>query len=89
LDLTEKTPKYTLESTSKAQLNRVMVQCITVLTMLQQLDLRNDSEETTLRMLLTELESKANDVPSREAMFREHEVLKKQFRNNNSMQVLS
>jgi hypothetical protein len=54
-----------------------------------QLDLRNDSEEKILRTLLSELESKANDVPSRAVMFREHEVLKKQFRNDNSMQVLS
>jgi hypothetical protein len=89
IDLTETPPKYTLESTSKAQLNRVMVQCITVLTMLQQLDLRNDSEEKILRTLLSELESQAYDVPSRAVMFREHEVSKKQFRNDNSMQVLS
>jgi hypothetical protein len=36
IDLTETPPRYTLESTSKGQLNRVMIQCITVLTMLQQ-----------------------------------------------------
>jgi hypothetical protein len=89
IDLTEAPPKYTLESTSKAQLNRVMVQCFTVLTMLQQLDLRNDSEETILRQLLSDLDSNASDVPSREVMFREHEAFKKQFRNDNSMQVLS
>ena len=48
IDLTKNGPKYTEETTTSAQMNRVTVQCITVLSMLQQLDQRNDSETAIL-----------------------------------------
>ena len=49
IDLTEESPKFTLESTTKVLLNRGTVQCITVLGMMQQIDFKNDKETSILQ----------------------------------------
>lgn len=48
IDLTENLPRFTLESTTTAQLNRVTVQCITVLHMPHYADQKNDFEKSIL-----------------------------------------
>lgn len=87
IDLTEDLPKFTLESTTKAQLNRVTVQCITVLHMLQQVDQKNDMEKYILEKFLSEIDSASS--ATQDLMFKEHEVFKKGFRLANTMIVLS
>ena len=55
IDLSEELPKFTLEKTSKTQLKRVMVQCITVLNMND----KNCSEVSMLELFLSNLNSKS------------------------------
>ena len=89
IDLSEEQPKFTLETTSKTQLDRVMVQCITVLNMLQLLNDKNSSEVYMLEQFQYDLNSKTLDKCEREEMFKVHEVAKLSFRSKNTIPVLS
>ena len=89
IDLTKDGPKFTVETTTSAQLNRVIIQCLTVLSMLQQLDQRNDTEATILDGFLSQINLKSTVASERQLMFKEHEILKKQFRAENNMNILS
>lgn len=46
-----------MESATKAQLSKVTVQCFTVLTMLQNINKKNDSVTFIIKRLLTEIKS--------------------------------
>jgi hypothetical protein len=89
IDLTEDLPKFTMESTTKVQLNRVTVQCITVLHMLQAVDQKNDLEKHILERFLSEIDSASSDIVTKDLMFKHHDILKKEFRSANTMIVLS
>ena len=86
IDLTDQLAKFTETSTSKAHMKRVNIQCITVLTMLRQMKIKYDLETTILQSLLTELDSAPQSAAIRDGMFKKHEVIKKQFRVENSVQ---
>jgi hypothetical protein len=89
MDLTEESKKFTLETATKAQLNKVTVQCFTVLTMLQNIDHKNDSETSILEGFLSQIETPSLTADARIALLKEHEKLKKQFRTDNNMNTLS
>ena len=89
LDLTEAPAKYTQESTSKASMKRVVIQGFTVLSMLEQIELKNDKETLILKRLLSELQSRQSPSCSSDIMFKEHEVVKRHFRAENTMNILS
>ena len=89
IDLTADLPKFTKQSTTQAQMNRVTIQCYVVLNMLQQLDLRNDSELAILQRFLSEIETTSSSTSDRDLMFKQHDVLKKRFRSENSMVIIS
>ena len=55
IDLTETPPKYTFQSTTKAQLSRVNIQCFAVLNMMQQIEVKIDSEMTMLQGFLSDV----------------------------------
>jgi hypothetical protein len=78
IDLTDDLPKFTLESTTKAQMNRVTVQCITVLQMMQQLDQKNDSEMSMLKRFQSDINI-ASSVVARDLICKQHDLDKKQF----------
>ena len=57
IDLTEDQPKFTLESVTKAQLNRVTIQCLVVLNMLQEFEIKNAKETSILKSFMSDFES--------------------------------
>ena len=89
IDLTEDSPKFTLESTTKVQLNRVTVQCITVLGMLQQIDFKNDKETSILKDFMFDHGLPTQGSAAREEKLKEHEELKRKFRVDHTMIILS
>jgi hypothetical protein len=89
IDLTEDQPKFTLESVTKAQLNRVTIQCLVVLNMLQEISLKNAKETSILKSFMSDFQSLPSNLVARENMLKDHEILKKQFRRDHMMNILS
>jgi hypothetical protein len=89
IDLTGDLPKFTLQSTTKSQLNRVNVQCITVLNMFQQVELRIDSEASMLQDFLSGDHYAVSASFPLQMMLDKRETMKKKFRTVNSMCALS
>lgn len=85
IDLTETPPKYTFQSTTKAQLSRVNIQCFAVLNMMQQIEVKIDSEMTMLQGFLSDV-SNTSDC---ELMIKKREDMKKKFRAENTMCIIS
>ena len=74
---------------SMFNVNRVTVQCITVLGMLQQIDFKSDMETSILKDFLFDYGLPTQDSAAREAKLKEHEELKRKFRVDHTMIILS
>lgn len=89
IDLTKE--EMTLESTSKAQLTRVMLQCLVVTAFLQEINKKLKLERVLVTDALDDanLKLKRNEKDSALQILKDHEVQKNKFRWLYSMAVLS
>ena len=87
IDLTDE-PAFTQESTSKAQLTRVTLQCFVVYNTMQKVYSRDEKEALMLRNVLNKITVHGADIEKKalvEDIMTQDEIEKKQFRLLNSM----
>lgn len=91
IDLTDE-PAFTQESTSKAQLTRVTLQCFVVYSMMQRIHSKNEKESRMLNDVLKSITLHGGDKSKRDivtSIMTEHEIAKKNFRLEHSMVLIA